>query len=89
MFTQLAPDWSQRCHWYVYAGAGVPAQVPFAAVSVCPCVTVPEIVGTTELEGAIPAITTVCAEFAGVDPPAFVAVTTARIVASTSVPVST
>ena len=63
---------------------GVPVQVPLPAVSVWPSFAVPLIVGATVLTGAVGATTPVWAAVADELPPAFVPVTTTRIVPPTS-----
>jgi hypothetical protein len=55
------------------------------AVNVSPCCAVPDTVGALEFTGAGSAVTVeVFADVAGVDPPAFVAVTTTSTVSPTS-----
>ena len=72
---------SQRCHWLVNEGVGVPFQVPGeTTVSVWPTpshVPAGEIVGAPTLEGATP-MTPVSFEVAVPKPQEFVAVTTTR-----------
>src|SRR5947209_7249227 len=83
MLWQLLPVPSQSCHWYAYE-VGDPFQLPFDAVSVCPSVVVPEIVGGAVLVGAPGCTTAVCCEVAWAEPAAFVSVTTTRTVVPTS-----
>jgi len=45
MLLQLPPSLSHLRHWYVYVIGSVPVHVPLFAVSVCPSVVVPEMVG--------------------------------------------
>jgi hypothetical protein len=80
MSTQLAPRLSHRRHWYVYEIADVPLHVPVAAVNPFPSIVTPLIDGSTEFTGGSPVTWAVCALVATADPPAFVAVTTTRIV---------
>ena len=88
MSTQEPPLASQRRHWYVKESGGSPAQIPSEVVSVAPGVGVPEIAGRDVFEGGT-AILAVGAAVALALPTAFVAVTTARIVAPPSASVST
>ena len=50
---QPAPAVSQRCHWYEYAGVGVPVHVPVVEVSDAPTVAVPETVGGAVFAGSV------------------------------------
>ena len=71
---------------------GLPDHVPCDAVSVLPCVAVPEIVGAAVLVGTAgggPLTTAVAAEVAEALPPPFVAVTTTSTVCPTSLAVKT
>ncbi len=63
---------------------GVPVQEPFAAVRMLPSRGVPEIDGRTVLTGGSGETTALCALVALALPPAFVPVTTTRIVPPTS-----
>src|SRR5947209_2167607 len=83
MLWQLLPVPSQSCHWYAYE-VGDPFQLPFDAVSVCPSVVVPEIVGGAVLVGAPGCTTAVCCEVAWAEPAAFGSVTSTRTVVPTS-----
>src|SRR5437867_4295827 len=47
---QVAPELSQRCHWYAYE-VGEPDQVPVVADKVCPCPARPDTVGGEVLVG--------------------------------------
>src|SRR5689334_21345747 len=88
MSVQFAPLLSQRRHWYVYAMVGVPVQVPRSAVRVSPSRAVPAICGAVALTGGAAATLAVCVVAAGVEPAAFVAVTTTRSVCPASAAVS-
>ena len=90
MSAQAAPPPSQRRHWYA-KDVGLPVQVPFAAVSVCPCCADPETVGNAVFPGGAGGAptTAVCAEVADEDPTAFVPVTVTRTVEPTSAAPST
>ena len=68
---------------------GVPVHVPWSAVSVCPSVGVPLIAGSPVANGAAALVGLVAVLVAGTAPAAFVAVTTSRSVAPTSVDVRT
>ena len=85
---QLAPFVSQRRHWYAYAIAGVPVQVPRSTVRISPSRVVPEIDGAVVLTAATGATVALCPVVTGVEPAALLAVTTRRIVAPTSAGVS-
>src|SRR4051794_33188214 len=61
MSTQLAPEVSQRRHWYVYEIGDVPDHVPDVALSVAPTVGWPKTVGGDVLDGAFAAAVTYCA----------------------------
>jgi hypothetical protein len=78
---QFAPALSQSCHLYAYE-VGLPVHVPLLVVNLLPCCAVPPTAGSAVLDGGDggPATTPVWAEVAGVEPPAFDAVTTDRIV---------
>ena len=85
MFEQLVPPLVQRRHWKAYEIGAVPVQAPVDAVSVCPSVAVPEIVGGAVFAGGAAAATwAVCADSAVLEPAALVAVTSTRTVVPTS-----
>ena len=89
MSTQFAPDVSQRLHWYAYESGVVPFQPPVDADNVWLSCGVPEIVGAAlfvgaTTAGAVAVTVVVGAEVALALPALFVAVTTTRIVLSTS-----
>ena len=52
MFEQLLPLEWQRCQWYENVIGVEPDHVPLEAVSVCPSLAVPEIVGRDVFAGA-------------------------------------
>ena len=64
---QLAPAPSQRRHWNAYP-VGELLQEPFEAVSVWPCLAVPEIVGKALFTGATPVTVAVWLEVALAEP---------------------
>ena len=86
MSLQLAPLESQRRHWYAKVIGWVPLHAPGLAVSVCPTVAVPEIVGGDVLPGGDDAgcTTGVAADVAVAAPAELVAVTATRKVSPTS-----
>ena len=88
MSAQDAPAALQRCHWYVKVIVGEPVQVPFVVVRTWPSRAVPETTGMTVLTGATAVMTALWVVVDAVEPPAFVAVTTPRIVLPTSAAVS-
>src|SRR2546429_508275 len=51
MLAQLMPCVSQRCHWYVKVGAGLPVQLRGVPVRGCASVAVPVVVGGEEFTG--------------------------------------
>ncbi len=63
---------------------GVPVQVPAVALATWPSRSVPLIDGATVFAGAAAVTTAVCADVALALPPAFVPVTTTRMVWPTS-----
>ncbi len=67
---------------------GEPVHVPVVVASVRPSRAVPDTAGTTVFTGGTAVMTALWVVVAGVEPPAFVAVTTPRIVEPTSVAVS-
>ena len=83
---QPPPTLLHRRHWIENVIGWRPVHVPGEAVSVCPTVGVPEIVGGPVLAGRAPAaaITRVCAEVAVAGPSVFFACTRTRIVLPTS-----
>jgi hypothetical protein len=74
---QVWPPSPERCQRYAYE-VGELDHVPGSAVSGSLSRAIPEIVGGVRLEGGRGSTTAVGSEGAGVDPPAFVAVTTTR-----------
>src|SRR5215213_602200 len=82
--SEQAPSVSQRCHRYANSIGADPLQLPRSAVNVCPSRGAPETAGALVLAGAMPATTSVGADEAEWEPPALVAVTTARTVEPTS-----
>ena len=88
MSVHEAPAALQRCHWYVKVIVGEPVQVPFVVVRTWPSRAVPETTGMTVLTGATAVMTALWVVVDAVEPPAFVAVTTPRIVLPTSAAVS-
>ena len=84
--TQAPPAASQRCHWYVNASGGLPAQVPGTSVSVWPRYAVPVTFGGASASGGSIAcsILPVASEVAEAEPARFVPVSRTRIVPSKS-----
>jgi hypothetical protein len=85
MSEQLAPEASQRRHWYAWVIVGEPVQVPLEAVSVSPCSGVPEMTGRALFATGMAVTTALWALVALWSPTEFVAVTATRTVAPMSV----
>ena len=80
MWTQADPDGSQRCQVKTNVIGCAPLHDPGAAVNVCPCWALPEMVGGDVFTGAAVWITAVASEVAVPVPYAFEAVTVTRSV---------
>jgi len=77
MFVQLAQV-AEYCHWYVYVGAGLPVHDPGVVVTVVPTLTLAVLsFGAAAFAGGA-AMESVAAEYAVLEPAAFVAVTATR-----------
>src|SRR3954470_22292432 len=89
MSTQFAPAASQRCHFSVSSGNGVPDQLPVTALRLFPTAAgSPEIDGLTVFVGLSLRIAPVGAESAELFPTEVVAVTWARGAGVASSPTS-